>query len=77
MDTIKAIMTRRRIRRFEERGIYPRERRVEGIRRLLDIPRHAIPIALVALGYPAADKDSEDRFQRQRVHRNRWTGGDA
>jgi nitroreductase len=58
-------------------GIYPRKRRVEGIRRLLAIPRQVIPIALVALGWPAADRDWEDRFQPQRVHRNRWTGGDA
>ena len=58
-------------------GIYPRERRVAEIRRLLDIPRHIIPIALVALGYPATDKDPEDRFQPERVHRNRWTGADS
>jgi nitroreductase len=55
-------------------GIYPRERRVQEIRRLLDIPRHIIPIALVALGYAAEDRDPEDRFRPERVHRNRWTG---
>lgn len=55
-------------------GIYPREERVEGIRRLLEIPRHIIPIALVAVGYAAEDREPEDRFQPERVHRNRWTG---
>lgn len=58
-------------------GIYPRERRVEEIRRLLDIPRHIIPISLVALGYAAEDKNPEDRFQPERVHRNRWTGTES
>lgn len=53
-------------------GIYPREKRVEEIRRLLDIPRYITPIALVALGYAAEDKEPEERFQPKRVHRNRW-----
>ena len=55
-------------------GIYPQEQRVQEIRRLLDIPRHIIPIALVALGYAAEDRGPEDRFRPERVHRNRWTG---
>ena len=54
-------------------GIYPRERRVQEIRRLLDIPRHVIPISLIALGYAAEDKEPEDRFRPERVHRNRWS----
>jgi len=58
-------------------GIYPRERRVQEIRRLLGIPRHIIPISLVALGYAAEDKDPEDRFRPERVHRNRWTGDES
>ena len=53
-------------------GIHPREERVEEIRRLLDIPRYITPIALVALGYAAEDKEPEERFQPKRVHRNRW-----
>ncbi|UCF98674.1 MAG: nitroreductase family protein [Spirochaetaceae bacterium] len=55
-------------------GIYPRERRVQEIRRLLGIPRQIIPITLIALGYAAEEKDVEDRFQPERVHRNRWGG---
>ena len=55
-------------------GIYPREQRVEGMRRLLEIPPHIIPIALVALGYQAEDKKPTDRFLPARVHRNSWIG---
>ena len=58
-------------------GIYPRERRVQEIRRLLEIPRHIIPISLVALGYAAEEKEPEDRFRPERVHRNRWTGDES
>ncbi|MEE8591962.1 MAG: nitroreductase family protein [Spirochaetia bacterium] len=53
-------------------GIYPRERRVEEIRKLLGIPRTITPIALVALGYAAEDNGPEERFQPKRVRRNRW-----
>lgn len=53
-------------------GIYPRERRVEELRKLLGIPITITPIALVALGYAAEDKEPEERFQPKRVHWNRW-----
>jgi nitroreductase len=53
-------------------GIYPRERRVEEIRKLLGIPRTITPIALVALGYAAEDKEPEERFQPKRIYLNRW-----
>lgn len=53
-------------------GIYPRERRVQEIRRLLAIPPQIIPIALVALGYAAEAKAPDDRFLPERVHRERW-----
>jgi nitroreductase len=54
-------------------GIYPKEHRVEGICRLLELPPYIIPIALVALGYAAEKKQPEDRFRPERVHRNSWT----
>jgi len=58
-------------------GIHPREERVKAMRSLLDIPLYVTPIALVALGYAAEEKgpeekEAEERFQPERVHRNRW-----
>jgi nitroreductase len=53
-------------------GIYPRENRVEGFRRLLDLPENVIPHCLVVLGYPAEQPASKDRFRPDRVHRNHW-----
>jgi nitroreductase len=53
-------------------GIYPKKQRVEGTRRLLEIPPEVVPIALVALGHAAEDKQPEDRYRSGRVHRNRW-----
>jgi len=53
-------------------GIYPREDRVEGLRRMLEIPEGVIPFALVPLGHPAEKKPKEDRFNADRIHLERW-----
>ncbi len=53
-------------------GVYPRDERIEGIKRLLSIPKNIIPIALIALGYPAEEKKPENRSKPERVHYNRW-----
>jgi nitroreductase len=55
-------------------GIYPREGRVTGFRRLLGLPDHVVPLALVPIGFPAVRKPAEDRFDRSRIHRDRWEG---
>ena len=53
-------------------GIYPREERIKGMRKLLNIPEHIIPISLISIGYPAEHKRREDRYNDSRVHYNQW-----
>jgi nitroreductase len=54
-------------------GIYPREERVSGLRKLLSIPEHVIPFSLVPVGKPAESKPPRpDRYNETRIHRNRW-----
>ena len=53
-------------------GVYPREDRVAGLRRLLSLPEHVVPLALVPVGHPAQDQGPEDRFDATKVSRNRW-----
>lgn len=53
-------------------GVYPRQDRVDGLRKLLGIPAHVVPFALVPIGRPAEHKGREDRYDPSRVHRNRW-----
>jgi len=53
-------------------GIYPREDRVAGLRKLLGIPEQVVPFALVPLGYAAEKKEAEDRFKKERVHEEKW-----
>ena len=53
-------------------GIFPVEGRVEGFRRLLDMPDNIIPFSLVVLGYPGEFREPADRFDEARLHFNRW-----
>jgi len=56
-------------------AIYPLKERIAGMRRLLGMPQHVLPLSLVSLGYPAEKRSGEDRYQPSRVHRNRWAFG--
>ena len=54
-------------------GIYPREDRVENMRRIIaGMPEHIVPFALLPVGYPAEFKRSSDRWDDSRVHHGRW-----
>jgi nitroreductase len=53
-------------------GIYPIQERVEGIRKLLNIPEHVIPLCVIPVGYPAEEKPPANRYDISRVHRDRW-----
>ena len=53
-------------------GVYPREERVRGIKRILSLPEGIIPFSLVALGFPLEDKTPNNRYNRTRIHYNGW-----
>jgi nitroreductase len=53
-------------------GVYPREDRVSGIRKLLNLPDHIVPLSLVPVGYKGERKPPADRYDASRVHRNGW-----
>jgi nitroreductase len=53
-------------------GIYPRPERVIGMQKLLGLPEHVIPLAVIPIGYPAEDKPPSARFDNSRIHYNRW-----
>jgi nitroreductase len=48
-------------------GCYPREARAAGLRKLLGLPEHVVPLALVVIGYPAEKKGREDRYDPAKV----------
>jgi len=53
-------------------GCYPREDRVAGLRKLLGLPEHVVPMALIPIGHPNEKKGREDRYRADRVHYDRW-----
>jgi len=53
-------------------GVHPRKDRVEGLRKLLGIPEHVVPFALVPVGRPGERKPPASRFKESRIHSNTW-----
>lgn len=53
-------------------GIYPIEERTVGMRKLLGIPEHVIPFALLSIGYPAEHKPRANRYTPSKIHHNQW-----
>ena len=53
-------------------GIHPEEDRIKKTQELLVLPTDVVPLAIVAIGYPAEQKTPSNRFDARRVHRNSW-----
>lgn len=53
-------------------GIYPREERINGLSKLLNLPSNIVPFAVVAIGYPAKIPEQPDRFEENRIHYEKW-----
>ena len=49
-------------------GIAPQEERMEAVRKVLNVPDHLQPYAIISIGYPAAEAEQQDRFDATRVH---------
>jgi nitroreductase len=53
-------------------GIYPIEGLVQAFRRLINVPQHAVPFSLVALGYPVERGRTVSQYDGSRVHIDIW-----
>jgi nitroreductase len=53
-------------------GFFPREERWRGAQRVLGIPERVIPLAVLAIGPPAEQKDPANRFEASFIHLDRW-----
>lgn len=53
-------------------GVHPNEDRIEGIRKLFNIPEEVIPISGISIGYPAKPTEPRDRYNTEFVHFNKW-----
>lgn len=53
-------------------GAHPREDRIEHLRKTLGIPESITPISVVSIGRPAEKKEARTRYNRAKVHTDRW-----
>ncbi len=53
-------------------GVFPDSGRMDGFRKLLTIPEHIIPFALIPMGWPDAAFEAKDRFRPELIHREIW-----
>ena len=53
-------------------GIHPREERVQGLKKLFNLPSNIIPIAGIVIGYPDESKESRTRFDANKVYYEKW-----
>ena len=53
-------------------GLYPRAQRVTDVRRIINLPEHIVPFAILPLGCPAEAKEEENRFDASRIHWECW-----
>ena len=53
-------------------GVHPRDERVAHIRSLLSIPDGVIPVAAIAIGWPAESHELRTRYRADAVHYESW-----
>jgi nitroreductase len=53
-------------------GAYPREERVNSLRKVLSIPENIISLNLIAIGHPAEQREPRTQHDELKVHREQW-----
>ncbi|GHU14836.1 NAD(P)H nitroreductase [Spirochaetia bacterium] len=53
-------------------GWYPDKERVKVFSDYFGLPAHIVPVALIALGYPAKESHPKDRYDPHKVHWESW-----
>lgn len=53
-------------------GIYPDEKNMKDFRRLLNLPNHIMPLALVPMGYSESIPKQPERFDETKIRNNKW-----
>jgi nitroreductase len=53
-------------------GVHPRENRVRHVSKVLGLPPAVIPVAIIAIGRPAEQKEARTRFNPAFMHTETW-----
>ena len=53
-------------------GIYPRQQRMEVVSQVFSLPSHIRGFSIIALGFPAEKKSHPNRFDKHKIHLEKW-----
>ena len=53
-------------------GVHPRQDRIDGLRKVLNIPGNIVPIAAISIGWPAEEKKPRTRYDESKVVIEKW-----
>lgn len=53
-------------------GVHPREERILPTRKLFQLPDDVMPLAIIAVGYPAEKKSHPERYDENKIHYEKW-----
>ena len=51
---------------------YPYEDRIDVVRQNTGLPENIVPLCVIPIGYPDGPQKAKDKFDPQRVHRNKY-----
>ncbi|HNX23687.1 MAG TPA: nitroreductase family protein [Spirochaetota bacterium] len=53
-------------------GVYPLKDRVDGIKKIFNLPENIIPFAVLPIGYPDESKPENNKFDESKIHVDKW-----
>ena len=53
-------------------GIFPLKERIDGVRKIFNLPEGIIPFAVLPVGYPDETKPANDKFDESKIHFDKW-----
>ena len=53
-------------------GVAPIKDRVEYVAKFFDLPKNIWPLGVIAMGYPETENKFVDRYDKSKVHFNRF-----
>ena len=53
-------------------AVYPREARINHARNVLKLPENIMPLCIIPIGYPAEKPEIPKRFDKSRIHYEKW-----
>lgn len=53
-------------------GVYPNNNLAKDIAKIFSIPEDIVPFGLISLGYPAEERATPERFDKAKIHNEKW-----